>query len=327
MNENLARIFAIVLLLGGGIAIGIAWWEGQADTITLHARMPEAGGWIPDDLRVEAGQPLHLRLTSDDVIHSFAIGQSDQPAVDIKPGEITELTLTFDQPGTYTYYCTRWCGINHWRMRGTITVTGEVIEETTNPPLYVQLGLDIDAQHEAQAFPESEPSAQRGENLPFELSAYQSQAYYRSHSPEELWKEMHGDPTLDTANDQQLWDAVAYIWQSNTTPEALAEAEKLYAQNCAACHGVSGAGDGVFSDQQVPVMGEAGNGHSENENIFPTDFTDPVRILSTSPAALQGKIIRGGMGTGMPMWGVIFTEEQTWSLVSYLYNFQFEELQ
>lgn len=138
---------------------------------------------------------------------------------------------------------------------------------------------------------------------------------------------MHGDPTLDTANDQQLWDAVAYIWQSNTTPEALAEAEKLYAQNCAACHGVSGAGDGVFSDQQVPVMGEAGNGHSENENIFPTDFTDPVRILSTSPAALQGKIIRGGMGTGMPMWGVIFTEEQTWSLVSYLYNFQFEELQ
>lgn len=26
---------------------------------------------------------------------------------------------------------------------------------------------------------------------------------------------------------------------------------------------------------------------------------------------LQGKILRGGMGTGMPYWGPIFTEEQT----------------
>jgi len=29
----------------------------------------------------------------------------------------------------------------------------------------------------------------------------------------------------------------------------------------------------------------------------------------------------------MPMWGVIFTEDQTWALVSYLYTFQFEEVQ
>jgi len=26
----------------------------------------------------------------------------------------------------------------------------------------------------------------------------------------------------------------------------------------------------------------------------------------------------------MPMWGSIFTEEQTWDLVAYLYTFQFE---
>jgi mono/diheme cytochrome c family protein len=49
-------------------------------------------------------------------------------------------------------------------------------------------------------------------------------------------------------------------------------------------------------------------------------------MLSAAPALLQGKLIRGGMGTGMPMWGVIFTEEQTWALVSYLYTFQFEEV-
>ncbi len=56
----------------------------------------------------------------------------------------------------------------------------------------------------------------------------------------------------------------------------------------------------------------------------PVDFTDPTQMLGASPALLQGKILRGGMGTGMPMWGSIFTEGQIWDLVAYLYSFQFE---
>ncbi len=56
----------------------------------------------------------------------------------------------------------------------------------------------------------------------------------------------------------------------------------------------------------------------------PVNFTDSSQMLGASPALLQGKIIRGGMGTGMPYWGPIFTEEQTWALVDYLWTFQFE---
>jgi len=316
MKETFARVFAAILLLGGSLTIGFAWWLGRADVITLHARMPEAGGWTHADLTVAAGQPLHLRLTSDDVTHGFAIGQSELPAVDVKPGEMTDTTLTFDKPGTYTFYCTRWCGPNHWRMRGTITVTGDDVEETITPPLYVQLGLDIDATHEAQVIPLDKPSAQRGVDLGLDLSTYQSQDYYRSHSPEQVWQELRDDPKFVSYSDQQLWDAVAFIWSSNTTPEELNEAQQLYAQNCAACHGKSGDGNGVFSGEQI---------QSQNEANSPTDFTDPRLMLSASPALLQGKLIRGGMGTGMPMWGTIFTEDQTWALVSYLYTFQFEE--
>ena len=326
MNEKLARILTAIFLLGGAITIGVSWWLGQVDTVTLRARMPESGGWTPADLTVAAGQPLHLRLTSDDVMHGFAIGQSDQPAVDIKPGEMTNFTLTFDQPGTYTFYCTRWCGVNHWRMRGTITAIGEAVDQPVTPPLYVQLGLDIDAPHEAQVIPAEKPSAQRGADLQMDLSTYQSPDYYFSHSPEQAWQELRDDPKLASYSDQQLWDAVAFIWASNTTPESLTEARQLYAQSCAACHGGSGAGDGVFSGEQAQVRGEAGRMVSGHEVVRPSDFTDPHHMLSTSPAALQGKILRGGMGTGMPMWGVIFTEEQTWSLVSYLYTFQFEEV-
>lgn len=326
MSEKLARILTAIFLLGGMAAIGVAWWSGQSTAITLHARMPEEGGWTPTDLTVAAGQPLHLRLTSDDVVHSFAVGQSDFPVVDVMPGEITEVTLTFDKPGTYTFYCTRWCGPNHWRMRGTITVTGEGSDEIVTQPLYVQLGLDIDAPHEAQVVPMEKPSTQRGVDLDLILSAYQSQDYYLSHSPEQVWQDLRNDQEFASYSDQQLWDAVAYIWSLNTTPVALVEAEQLYAQNCAACHGVSGAGDGVFSDEQAQAQEDAHGAMSGHEIVGPTDFTDPRHMLALSPAHLQGKLIRGGMGTGMPMWGVIFTEEQTWSLVSYLYTFQFEEV-
>jgi len=325
MKETLARVFVLILILGGSTAVGLAWWSGQTNAITLHARMPEEGGWTPTDLTVAAGQPLHLRLTSDDVVHSFAVGQSDFPVVDVMPGEIAEVTLTFDKSGTYTFYCTRWCGANHWRMRGTITVTGKGSDEIVTQPLYAQLGLDIDAPHEAQFLPAEKPSAQGGARLNLDLSAYQSTEYYRSHSPEEIWEYLRDDPDFASHSDQQLWDAVAFIWGSNTTPEVLFEAEQLYAQNCAVCHGVLGAGDGVFSDEQVQVQEDAHGTMSGHEMVGPTDFTDPHHMLALSPAHLQGKIIRGGMGTGMPMWGVIFTEEQTWSLVSYLYTFQFEE--
>ena len=33
-------------------------------------------------------------------------------------------------------------------------------------------------------------------------------------------------------------------------------------------------------------------------------------MLGASDAILEGKIMRGGMGTGMPYWGPIFTAEQ-----------------
>ena len=55
----------------------------------------------------------------------------------------------------------------------------------------------------------------------------------------------------------------------------------------------------------------------------PGDFTNAQKMLGASSALLQGKIIRGGMGTGMPYWGAIFTGEELEALVDYLWTFQF----
>ncbi len=295
-------------------------------TLTLHARMPENGGWTPLAIQAVAGEPLHLRLTSDDVVHSFAVGQLDMDPVDIMPGKITEVTLLFDQPGTYTFYCTRWCGINHWRMRGTIEVSGTGSQPTPAAvPLYVVLGLDIDSPHPAPETPSRIPSPVRGEQLAetLFLADFSTQEYYRTHSPYQLYADLESTG-LDAAS---RWDVVSYLWDSQVTPQGIMDGERLYAQNCAACHGEKGAGDGVFADQ-LAASGEvaAKTMHGVMTAQRPTDFTNAENILGASPALLQGKLVRGGMGTGMPMWGVIFTDEQSWNLIAYLYSFQFPYL-
>jgi mono/diheme cytochrome c family protein/plastocyanin len=314
-----------LILVGIALAIGapVLFWSR---TPLIHVSMAEAGGWSPDTFRAKVSEPLELRLTSDDVVHGFAVGQMEMEAVDVLPGKVTDITLTFEKPGTYTFFCTRWCGVNHWRMRGTIEVSGS----NPNPelvaiPLYVKLGIDIDAPHEAPVVPSNRPSSGSGQQLAgdFEISKFSNTDFYRANSPYQTFEALH--PT--GLSDSEKWDMVSYIWQSNTTSEALAYGKKLYAQNCAACHGENGAGNGVFADD-LANAGESSrqtmSGSGEMNQQTPADFTDPSRMLDASPALLQGKILRGGMGTGMPMWGSIFTEQQIWDLIAYLYSFQFD---
>ncbi len=320
VRERLARWLIILLLLATGLGVAVAWRARSRQDI-LHARMPEYGGWTPADLRATVGEPLTIQMTSDDVTHSFAVGQMDWQPVDIIPGEMSEVTLTFDRPGKYTFYCTRWCGANHWRMRGTIEVSGKEPGSPikAEPPLYVRLGLDIDAEHHAEFLPDREPSAARGAQLKSKLpEQFVRQDYYQSHSPSAAWQDLRGEGSLSSLSDAELWDLVAYIWALHSPPEALQTGAELYRVNCAACHGETGKGDGIFANE---LEGDAlaPDGHTTKT---PTDFSESEHMLGASAAVLHGKIIRGGMGTGMPYWGPIFTDEQVWALASHLWTFQ-----
>ena len=319
-SELLSRI---LIIAGIFLAVGapLFFWSS---TPLIHAQVSENGGWNPDVIQADVNEPLHLRFTSDDVVHGFAVGQMEMEGVDILPGKVTDLTLIFDKPGIYTFFCTRWCGLNHWRMRGTIEVGGSRSDpEPVSPPLYVSLDLNLDAPHDAPVIPSSQPSAINGQQLAVNLPISLSPDYYRTRSPYQVFDEL----SSTTLTESERWDVVASTWKSNTTPESLANGQQLYAQNCAACHGENGAGDGVFADD-LQAAGDSSmqsmNGSLEMSMQTPVDFTDPTRMLGASPGLLQGKILRGGMGTGMPMWGSIFTEEQIWDLIAYLYSFQFE---
>lgn len=323
IGERLARLLLVLLIAGLFAAIMAGRHPAQA--VEIHAVMPEKGGWLPGNLTAEAGVPLNLRLISDDVMHGFAVGQQPWPAVDVKPGQVTELSLTFDQPGTYTYYCTRWCGPNHWRMRGTIEVTGQGNEplatEPAEQPLYISLGMDIDAPHEVDVRLDRPPSAVSGEALNSTIPPrFRTRDVYLEKTPFELWQTLRADPGTADLSDTEIWDLVALVWRSQATPESLQLGQRLYTENCAACHGENGDGQGVL------VLPQSTEGDPEpfgSALLPPRDFTDARQMLGASSALLQGKILRGGMGTGMPYWGTIFTDEEIEALIDYIWTFQF----
>jgi hypothetical protein len=209
-------------------------------------------------------------------------------------------------------------------MRGTIEVTGDATNTiTTTPPLYVTLNLDLDAPHPSDVVPGEKPSAARGVSVGVLLD--RSASPDRTKSPTQVWHQLRSSSITQKLSDEQVWDLVALMWRSSTTSERLTEGQQLYAQNCAACHGETGKGDGVIAPslKKTPTM--PGMTMSGIETVAPIDFTDAKNLLGASDAILEGKIIRGGMGTGMPYWGPIFTAKQIQSLADYLWTFQFDQ--
>lgn len=322
------RPFISVSLMGVFLIMGIIGMAKlsapRVQHVDMRGMVAEQGGWSIANIRVGLGDLVQFHLTSGDMLHGFAIGQMDVPAVDVSPGKTSDLSVRFDRPGKYVFYCTRWCGLGHWRMRGSIEVlsTGAKAQSTiSNAPLYAELGLDIDAPHPASVLPTGQPSAARGASLGVALLAeFMSRDYYRANSPAQTWQALRALPTTQKLSDVDVWDVVAYVYESNTTTQALATGRRLYVENCAACHGETGAGNGPMA----ALLASKSTSEFGSGTLTPTNFTDPAVMLGASPALLQGKIIRGGMGTGMPYWGPVFSESETWSVIDYLWSLQME---
>lgn len=67
-------------------------------------------------------------------------------------------------------------------------------------------------------------------------------------------------PWGNRLSDAQIWDLTAYVWNLSVKPADLTAGETLYTQQCAACHGSGGAGDGpkasakMVSFTELPAM-------------------------------------------------------------------------
>ncbi|HSM54537.1 MAG TPA: cytochrome c oxidase subunit II [Candidatus Sulfomarinibacteraceae bacterium] len=96
------------------------WWE---------VRYPDEDVVTANEIHIPVGQPVELRLTSADVIHSFWVPQL-QGKMDMNPGDINTLTLQADEAGEYRGICAEFCGAQHARMAFIVVASPpEVFEQ------------------------------------------------------------------------------------------------------------------------------------------------------------------------------------------------------
>jgi high-affinity iron transporter len=93
---------------------------------------------------------------------------------------------------------------------------------------------------------------------------------------------------------------------------SFASGKKIYDENCAQCHGVSGKGDGPGRESMNP------------KTPPPANFTDPERIGGLSPFKAFNAASFGIEGTAMASFAAL-SEEQRWQVAFYIFSLRFSE--
>ena len=71
---------------------------------------------------VNQGDSVTLRVTSQEDTHGFFLEQYMTEGVILTQGDPKTVTFVANTPGTFTYFCTFFCGAGHFSMSGTFTV-------------------------------------------------------------------------------------------------------------------------------------------------------------------------------------------------------------
>ena len=152
--EKLWLVAALVLIVAfiatvtyGSVGLGIAMVGDQEDPVDPSAlseddrfsepRVEQVGEneyeayvraqtfvFRPDPIEVPAGSEVTFYVTSPDVIHSFSVVGTNINTMVI-PGEVSKMTVEFDEPGEYGIVCNEYCGNAHHTMEGKLIVHPE----------------------------------------------------------------------------------------------------------------------------------------------------------------------------------------------------------
>lgn len=82
------------------------WWAFE---------YPEQGFVTGQEMHIPVGEKVHLKLKSEDVIHSFWVPRLSGK-LDLNPGKTNEMVIQADKPGVYRGKCAELCGESHALM-------------------------------------------------------------------------------------------------------------------------------------------------------------------------------------------------------------------
>ena len=115
--------------------------------------------------------------------------------------------------------------------------------------------------------------------------------------------------TSNVLSDRQRWDVVAYVLNLSVTLNELSDGMVIYRQECQACHGDKGRGDGPQAASLA---------------VKPPDWSDPAVLAQASLQELFDATSQGD-AQGMPGYSGKLDEGQIWSAVSYMRTLWYAE--
>jgi cytochrome c oxidase subunit 2 len=101
----------------GGIAIAQQPPGGERRVHIGAARF----AFSVSEIEAKRGETIVIALTSTDFVHGFSLPDL-KTRIDVPPGKGVELTLRSLPAGRFIYLCDNFCGDQHDRMNGVLTV-------------------------------------------------------------------------------------------------------------------------------------------------------------------------------------------------------------
>jgi cytochrome c oxidase subunit II len=117
------RLIGIALIAGSIGLAGSALADNGKPTQVVKITASKFR-FTPDHITLVKGQPVTLQLTSTDATHGFMI-RALKIDTDVKPGKVTEVSVTPRTAGTFTAICDHYCGLGHNAMKMTVSVREE----------------------------------------------------------------------------------------------------------------------------------------------------------------------------------------------------------
>ena len=98
-------------------------WSWQFDYEDSDKRVIGGPGNVPE-MVVPVGVPIHIKLRSADVVHSFYVPRAlfKRQAI---PGTTNEFDMNFQRVGLYHGQCAQFCGVSHADMLFRVKVVSE----------------------------------------------------------------------------------------------------------------------------------------------------------------------------------------------------------
>jgi cytochrome c oxidase subunit II len=119
MNTRFTTLLTIAFIAAAtAVATGVIARQSTPQVVEITV---ERFSFTPSEFRVKAGQPVEIRLRSDDTDHGFRIVGTNVNVTIPKRGKgVATVTFEPPAPGRYAFECSKLCGAGHSFMRGTL---------------------------------------------------------------------------------------------------------------------------------------------------------------------------------------------------------------